>query len=730
VRVHIRTGWLSGIALAVMSCAMGGTGPALAQEAAPGDATAATTEAPDVVIVSATRVPLPETAIPTTVQVITPEQARIQTQIGGSAIDAVSALVPSFTPTRQKMTGAGETLRGRSPLFMIDGVPQSTPLRDGSRDGFTIDPFMLDRVEVIFGSNAIQGVGAAGGVINYVTARPARGAGGLSGAFQVQSSSDGGFSADGQGWRGAVRVGGTLGALDLVVGLAGETRGTFFDGDGRRVGVDGTQGELQDSQSWSVFLKTGMDFGKDRRLELMVNHFELAGNGDLVVVAGNRLTGLPTSAVPGTQLGVVPVNYATTASLTWRDRAVFGGTFTAQAYATDFESVFGGGIFPDFQDPALGTNFFDQSSNNSDKQGFKFDWSGPVAVVPGLRLTAGLDGLRDVTFQQLIATGRNWVPETTFTSVAPFLQLNQALFDGRLNLAAGIRREDATLKVGDYETLWFNGRLLSPPGRIQVAGGEPEFAGTLVNYGATFEVVDGFQLYGSYAQGFTMADVGRILRDVRTRGQDVDQFLALEPVVSDNVELGIELNTRAIRASLAWFGSTSDQGAILVLTDGDIFRVQRQRTEIDGFDLSLRYQTPIEGLSLSLAGSAMLGKSDTNNDGVVETDLSGPNIAPDRLLLAADWQSGPWTARVQHQSYAARDFTGIGVDSRNNFDGYELVDLYVCRSFGFGDVALSVTNAFDTQYISYNSDTERPTDNLRYFAGRGRVVSLSWERRF
>jgi iron complex outermembrane receptor protein len=451
--VRVRKGWLSGIASAIMSVAMGWAGPALAQAAVSAVEADAPGEAADVVIVTATRVPLPASAIPTTVQVITPEQTRIQAQIGGSAIDAVSALVPSFTPTRQKMTGAGETLRGRSPLFMIDGVPQSTPLRDGSRDGFTIDPFLLDRVEVIFGSNAIQGVGAAGGVINYVTARPARGADGLTGAAQVQASSDGGLSSEGQGWRGALRVGGTLGAFDLVVGLVGETRGTFFDGDGRRIGVDGTQGELQDSQSSSVFLKTGVDVGANRRLELMVNHFELAGNGDLVVVAGNRLAGLPTSAVPGTQPGVVPVNYATTASLTWRDRAVFGGTFTAQAYATEFESVFGGGIFADFQDPALGSNFFDQSSNNSDKQGFKLDWSGPVAFVPGLRLTAGLDGLRDVTFQQLIATGRNWVPETTFTSVAPFLQLNQALLAGRLNLAAGIRREDATLEVGDYESL-------------------------------------------------------------------------------------------------------------------------------------------------------------------------------------------------------------------------------------------------------------------------------------
>jgi iron complex outermembrane receptor protein len=48
-------------------------------------------------------------------------------------VDAVaSADTPSFSPTRQKLSGAGETLRGRSPLYAINGIPQSTPLRDGS----------------------------------------------------------------------------------------------------------------------------------------------------------------------------------------------------------------------------------------------------------------------------------------------------------------------------------------------------------------------------------------------------------------------------------------------------------------------------------------------------------------------------------------------------------------------------------------------------------------------
>lgn len=67
----------------------------------------------------------------------------------------MAALI-SFSPARQA-DRSGETLRGRSPLFAIDGIPQTAPLRDGSRDGFTIDPFFIDRVELILGSNALQG---------------------------------------------------------------------------------------------------------------------------------------------------------------------------------------------------------------------------------------------------------------------------------------------------------------------------------------------------------------------------------------------------------------------------------------------------------------------------------------------------------------------------------------------------------------------------------------------
>ena len=67
-------------------------------------------------------------------------------------------MVPGITPSRQKMSNQGENLRGRQALIMIDGVPQVNPLRNGNRYGYTIDPSMVERIEVVNGASAVQGM--------------------------------------------------------------------------------------------------------------------------------------------------------------------------------------------------------------------------------------------------------------------------------------------------------------------------------------------------------------------------------------------------------------------------------------------------------------------------------------------------------------------------------------------------------------------------------------------
>ncbi len=671
-------------------------------------------------IITATRFEAPRSTVPATIQVIDEEAIQSQTALGFSAVETVSNLVPSFSPTRQKLSGFGETLRGRSPLYLVDGVPQSTPLRDDSRDGFTIDPFFIDKVEVVFGANAIQGIGATGGVINYVTAPTPKEAEGFTGRVLAQASADPDRFGDSMGWKTAAYIGRDFGQWDFVAGAAYEVRGAYYDADERRIGFDGAQGELQDSKSWSLFGKAGIDLTDQRRLEVMVNHFELEADNDYVTVNGNRALGITTTAVRGRTPGLPTVNEVTSAAVTFRDRGFFGGVLTAQGFAHDYQGVFGGGTFADFQDPRIAPVTFDQSANNSEKQGFKVDYERGFTALPGFKMLVGIDGLRDKTYQALALTGRLWVPETTYKSLSPFLQLRQSALEGRLNLAAGVRRENATLEVDDYTTLYAYGPQ-------QVGGGEPSFEETLYNVGATFEIVDGLTAYASYAQGFTMPDVGRVLRAINTPNRDVDTYLDVTPVVSDNVELGLDYGSGPLQAQAAWFRSTSDRGSLLVLNPSGNFEVQRQRTEIEGIELSARFALA-DWLNIGGAYAHLEGRTDSNGDGSVDRDLNGANIAPDRLLLYAEVTRGDWSGRLQAQQFYGRDFEGEV--PANSFEGYGLVDAIVAWKAPAATLTLGVQNLLDEQYITYFSDTQGPTDNARYFAGRGRTLAFGVTRDF
>ena len=50
------------------------------------------------------------------------------------------------------------------------------------------------------------------------------------------------------------------------------------------------------------------------------------------------------------------------------------------------------------------------------------------------------------------------------------------------------------------------------------------------------------------------------------------------------------------------------------------------------------------------------------------------NISPDRLNLAASYDRGRWSARVQSQFFLSRTFKGKQRDPRNDFGGYTVVD--------------------------------------------------------
>lgn len=683
-------------------------------------ATAAEIESPAAlgeVTVQAARVNKPATSLPYTVTVISSEELQQQLALGFDIAQVIGNLAPAYSPSRQKLTGSGETLRGREPLFMIDGVPQSNPLRNGARDGYTIDPDMIERIEIIHGANAIQGTGATGGIINIVTKTADADAPSESSvALSIGANDD--FDGDSLSQRLHVQHAGATGNFDYLLAAGLTETGLYFDAEDRPIGVDNTQGDIMDGSGRDFFAKLGYTIDANQRLQFMVNTFSFASNGEFVSVAGDPATGTPSTSVPGTVEGEPAENDVTTASIEYTNSSLGGNLFTAQLFSQDFKGVYGGGTYGTFQDPAFGSNIFDQSRNQSEKTGLKLTYNMPEVFSTSTDLTVGFDWLEDTTEQDLVQTNRSWVPETTYVNYAPFAQLNWKI--GEVNLSAGARHESAELEVQDFTTLYSYGS-------VNVEGGNPDFSETLGNLGAIWRMNGNWNFFASYSEGFSMPDVGRVLRGISTPNLAVEDFLDLAPIIADNEEVGFEYRGSKFHLRASYFHSKSDEGARLVPNDDGIFSVQREKTDIEGLELMAAYDISVD-TRLGLNVANISARVDLNDDGQTDSDLPGINVAPPRYN--AYWEQ-QWTrkfgTRLQVNMIGDREFREYGVVT-TEFDGYTTADLIAnVRINESNRLQVGIENLADKQYITYYSQVYQFAD---IFAGRGRSVNLTWRASF
>ncbi|MCF6751657.1 TonB-dependent receptor [Pseudomonas stutzeri] len=679
----------------------------------------------EAVTISATRARSEAGKTPQKITVISREQIEQQLAITSDHGAVLSNLIPSYSPSRQKMSSAGETFRGRSALILIDGVPQSTPLRDSQRDGYVIDLSMVERIEVIHGASAEHGLGATGGIINYVTRRPASGTLRQHAGISFTAPTD--YQSEGLGHKLDYRVEGTQGNFDYLASASWQSQGMFYDANGDLIGVDDTQGDVMDSTSHDLLLKLGYWLDDNQNIGLMVNRYQVEGEHEYVNVPGNANAGIPATSRKGDPLGKAPQNEVLATSLSYKHADLYGNELGLQLYSQRFRGRFGGGYNGTFQDTSIAPagTLFDQSQNESDKYGGKLTLSRDGLLDNHLKLTGGLDVLQDTTSQQLILTDREWVPETVFRNYAPFLQAEVRLLE-QLTLFTGVRHEFAELEVDSFRTIASTNPAL---GGVDVEGGQPNFEETLYNAGLVWQMNDWAQLFGNYSEGFGMPDVGRVLRGIGTPGTRVDNFLDLQPIVTENREIGLRLKHGPFDAEISYYESDADLGSRLDSVGG-VYQIRRERTEIDGIEFTGGWQIN-DAHRMTLTYAQVNGQSDTDGDGDVDTDLDGANISPDRYGLS--WQAN-WNDRLhsllQANHYASRGFDQAGL----NFDGYTLVDASVGYRLPVGEVSLGIENLLDRDYLTYYSQAANTgsdvTRNGRVFNGRGRTLMLGYQVSF
>ncbi|WP_439135699.1 TonB-dependent receptor [Pseudomaricurvus sp.] len=670
------------------------------------------------VVVTASRVERPLSTIPNTVTLIDQVDLTQQLSIQNDLSTVLGNLIPSFSPSRQKMSNAGESLRGRKPLYLIDGVPQSNPLRNGGRDGHTIDPLMLERVEVIHGANAIHGMGASGGIINLITKEPTED---LQQAVRFETTMQPEDSSDSIGYGASYSASGKVGEIDFLGSISYRTTGISYDADGEVVGVDNTQGDTMDSDTINAFLKVGHSWD-EQRIQLTVNKYHLEGNNDWLQVDGDRANGIPTSSIEADVPGKVPSNDVTTINLQYSNEAILGQKLRVQVFSQDFEGTYGATPSGTFQDPSIAPDgtLFDQSQNNSEKYGMKLTLiKDDIAGLP-INLVYGVDAYQDETWQELILTSRSWVPPTVYKNVAPYVQ---AEFTGieNVSVTAGLRREISKLEADDFTTLASYGSQF-------VAGGDIDFAETLGNIGATYQINDNWRVYANYSEGFSMPDVGRVLRGIDTPNESVETFLDLEPILTENQEIGVDFHSERFTAQLAYYASDSDFGQRLSRGADGIYTVNREKTEIDGFEFSSQWFAT-ESDTFGLRYAYTDGRYDSDDSGSVDSDLDGANISPNRVNISWEHSWGEsLSTRVQANVMMDREFEDANGVEYAEFDGYTTIDVSAQLQALGGNFVLGIQNLTNEDYFTYYSQTVG--NDARNFKGIGRSMSLSYNYQF
>ncbi|WP_447938527.1 TonB-dependent receptor [Pseudoxanthomonas mexicana] len=700
----------------------------------------------DQVIVTGVRAPKAVDKIPGAVSLVSKEEIAHTLLVTEDATAVLARTVPGYAESSQAMSNSGETLRGRVALRLFDGVPQGSPLRDGSRNATFTDMGIVGRVEVINGPSASEGVGAAGGIINYLSTVPTK----EGSEFRFLSRYSTQFKDDSAGWKLGLNYAYKQDNYDLVAGVSRIDRGMGYDADGVRLGMN-TSGSLHDSVTRNVFVKGGINFGEDleKRLQISYSDFKIEGNGDYIQVDGCRYEPgwcedpHPNTSERGHIFGSkAEFNDFRQINAQYTDADFFGGTLTLNAYWADQAMRYPPENGSDRQDPDIPPNgpdglIWDQSEINSDKVGFRPSWvRGQLFGVDGLELRTGVDWVRDKADQRLALTNRLWVPPMTYESVAPYAQLSWDV--GPLTFSGGIRHEDGELSVDDYTTTWYRNRVF-------VQGGTLSYTETLYNLGAIWRINDRWSVFAAYGEGFGLPNVGIPLRNINYPGQSVDGIIDLQPIVVDNREVGVNWRGDATSFSASYYDSEADFGTSLAIDPAtNDFVLNRAPTRIKGFEFSgdwnINEDWKLSGIYSRIRGKTAFWNADTTGRypaGGLNKPMGALDVNPDKIALSVRWKFNEAgdvalgsTTLLSRDLYGSdvREFDGATYRYEEHTSGYTLFDLGMnYRVEKWGRFSLGVENLANKQYIL----TWSQVPGFRnYWAGRGRMYSFTYEYTF
>ena len=662
------------------------------------------------------------------------EQLQELRQGSESLATVLAKAIPGMSDSSRTITEYGQTLRGRSMLVMVDGVPLNTN-RDSSRNLANIDPALIDRVEVIRGSSAIYGSGATGGIIS-ITTRPAGGENRAETSLSASSPLTR-LGSDGLGGQFQQYFAGSQGAVDYAFDFGTRHIGASYDAHGGRIAPEPSQGDLFDSNIYNIGGKLGLHIDENQRIQLAVSHYDARQDTDYATdpsVAKLPAGSVPANAIKGLDLDEQNRIRNTLVNLEYENLDILGSRLSAQMYYRDYFTR-----FTPFDARAVATrgSNVDQIMQNSEVFGSRLTLRTPLGDSGSTELVWGGDYNQERSDMPLDVfdpavydasgglvfdkTGKlTYMPPLRTRSAGAFAQL-QHRFDEHWSVDGGLRYEYSTAEFDDFVPL-SESTAASP---VAVKGGEVHYDAVLSNLGVVYSPVLGQEIYASFSQGFQLPDVGIQLRNAR-RGFDIG-VSNLEPVKTNNYELGWrgELGSNTL-GTLALFYTTSKLGDVQSFNNGLI--LTRTKERIYGAEASADWLS--DDAVWGAGGSATWMRGREKPDGKGWQDMTGYRVPP--LKLTAYVQYKPtleWSNRLQATFFDGKDYRLDGVDSfgRHQVSSYTTVDLVSQYQISADDkVSVGIQNLFNRDYYPLYSQLLRNNNNTSHLPAPGTVLTASY----
>ena len=677
------------------------------------------------VVITANRIKEKKTDAVANVTIIDQKKLQQFIKIAPDMSHLIGMIEPAMSLSTNTTNNRYQNLRGRSILVLIDGIPQSTPLRATDRDIRSIDPAAVERIEIVKGATSIYGNGAIGGIMNIVTKKSPKNVI-LGGQTTIGASARDSFKENrGFGYRFNQQIYGNYKGFSYLVDGAMNQTGSAIDGTGEYISP---RYGLGDVRTYNGLVKLGYQFDDDNKVEAMYNFYQSLQNTPLVASGGKYLErpriGVYDTKDPAAQDEGMRYNH--NAYIKFNSNNIFKRTdlelsaFTQHQYA----------IF-DYRKHNARSPRWESSSGQAtvkgEKYGIRTQLTSKFLFSENVftQLLYGADVLIDKTSQPLV-DGRYWMPELTSYNSAPFLQTKTTFFQYYV-LKAGLRYDYIDVSVPNYEVL----RLRNTDPRVYVKGGDLTYNNLSPNIGIAYNQFKYFQPFISYSQGFSIFDLGRTLRAAKA---DVLSKINTEPVKTENYEAGAYAElSKYVHLSGSYFYTYSKLGSDLKSVSG-FWVVDRTPQKVYGFEVNADI-FPTKWLTLGGSFISFEGKKKSTEDGDWDGYMSGTSIpAPKATAYIRVTPTEYSYLQVNYLHTGSRDrFSpdnrGVYTEGEGIVYPIDLFSLSAGYTFNKSfSLALGIENLTDKVY--YTPASMLVARDAEYARGNGRYFNLSLTYRY